>query len=75
MTSNPYTQSIETKLYFVVFLLFAALITLMIYRSFLDTNATTNADSVQSSKNAGIFKPHNQDSAGPEQLPSDSLGE
>ena len=68
MTSNTYTQSVETKLYFVVFLLFASLIVLMIYRSFLDTNATTNADSIQNSKNAGIFRPHDQDSAGPENL-------
>lgn len=36
MTSNPFTQAIETKLYFVVLILFAAFAGLLIYNSSLD---------------------------------------
>ncbi|MBI4135065.1 MAG: hypothetical protein HY471_03105 [Candidatus Sungbacteria bacterium] len=37
MTQNPFTQSIETKLYFVVLVLFAVFAGLIIYNSSLDT--------------------------------------
>lgn len=55
MTSNPYTQAVETKLYFIVFALFAGLMTIMIYRSSIDTAVSSDIDSA---RNAGILRPH-----------------
>ena len=56
MTSNRYTQAIETKLYFIVFLLFSVMVVAMIYNSYMDSvKYGTDAPSF------GIFAPHNDE--------------
>jgi len=42
MSLNPYTKSIETKLYFIVFALFSSFLTIMIYNFSLDTVVTSD---------------------------------
>jgi len=43
MSYNPYTKSIETKLYFIVFALFSSFLTILIYNLSLDTVVTGDA--------------------------------
>ncbi len=58
MSLNPYTKSIETKLYFIVFTLFSSFLTLLIYNASIDTSVTS--DSIINNQSR-VFRPRTEE--------------